>query len=439
MNKKLIISILCFFELLNSTLLLAQEKKQFASFSEIMRFAKEKNMTFRNDAIQGNLAELTRKTAIGNVLNPRIPTSFQLLNNTQLQVNFLPAEIFGGPAGTFRAIAFGQQYVSTIGFQPQFDLVNLANFEQIKSAKINQALVESQQKLAEQKLYEQLNVFYFNILSYQGQLTVLDQNIALAEKIKTIVTNKYKEGIARKQELNEAEVNVILLQDKRSQIEQNTAIQAQSVALFFENTIFPTLSQSVWDFEKERLEVPTYNNLVVQNYGLQLEMAAQDLKVAKYQQLPTLGFISSINFQNNSNDGFFSKKSNWVKSNYVGLKLSWELPTNIQKLSTTQSKMMNYELLQNNAEHAQKENDTKNLLIALEYQKAVSQLANVKKIYALKEDTYQKNYNQFIENILSLDKLLASQNDLLNSQLNVVATLANIGFNKNKIDINNKF
>ena len=75
----------------------------------------------------------------------------------------------------------------------------------------------------------------------------------------------------------------------------------------------------------------------------------------------------------------------------------------------------------------------------LDYDKAVKQAENYRKISALKKDTYEKNYNQFKENILSLDKLLISQNELLQSKLNVVLALATISFNKNKIDITNKF
>ncbi len=51
----------------------------------------------------------------------------------------------------------------------QFDIINLANTAKIKSAKINQNLVENQNKINEQKVYEQINAIYFNILSFEGQ------------------------------------------------------------------------------------------------------------------------------------------------------------------------------------------------------------------------------------------------------------------------------
>jgi hypothetical protein len=72
--KRLNLSFFCV--LLTSFTVLAQESKPFANLNEVLSFSKEKNILFKNDVIQTNLAELTRKTAIGNVLNPRIPTSF---------------------------------------------------------------------------------------------------------------------------------------------------------------------------------------------------------------------------------------------------------------------------------------------------------------------------------------------------------------------------
>ena len=96
-------------------------------------------------------------------------------------------------------------------------------------------------------------------------------------------------------------------------------------------------------------------------------------------------------------------------------------------------------MLKNIAEHSAKESETKNLQMILEYEKAVSQLYNYKKVAVLKEDTYRKNFNHYQENILGLDKLLISHNDLLLAKLNLVNALANVGYNKSKIDINNKF
>lgn len=425
--------------IVQSAKLIAQESKYFASINEVIAFTKNNNITFQNANYENQMSDITTKTAIGNLFNPKIPTSIQVLDNINQQVSFLPGQAFGQPIGTFKEVTIGQQYVSTFNIQPQFDILNMANYALIKTTKINQQLVENQHKLNEQNLYEKINMVYFNILTFNGQKEIVQENIIIAKDILRIITNKFNEGVARKQEVNEAEVNLISLQDKFEQIEMNTKIQYQTLNLFFENKIDAILSENIWNYQNTDTILKTQNNLIVENATLQSQMAQQENKALKYQNLPVLSFVSSLNWQNLSNDFSFSKNSNWINYNYIGLKLSYDLPTTIQKITNQKSKQIQIQILKNNEKHSLKENENKNAQMILEYEKSLKQKENLWKIHDLKKDTYEKNFNQFKENILPLDKLLISQNDMLVSKLNIVSSLANIGFNKTKIEINNGF
>lgn len=434
-HKQILVLSLILFSFKNS---LAQESKTFSTLNEVLEFSKTKNYSFDNAKLQTNLAELAKKTALGNALNPKVNTSIQVIDNINLPISYLPAEAFGGVSGTFKEVQIGQQYVSTFNIQPQFDIINLSNFAQIKSAKINEQLVENQNKINEQNLYEKINAVYFNIISFNGQKEVVEENILIAENILKIISDKNKEGIARKQEVNEAEVNLILLKDKLEQLEMNTKIQYEILNLFFENKIESNLKQTIWDFKDQTILSANQNNLQNQNSELQAQLAQQEYKSLQYQNYPTLSFVSSFNWQNLSNDNFFASKSNWQNFNYVGLKLGWELPT-IQRISNIKSKKIQLEILQKTNEHIKAETESKNEQLNLEYQKSLQQFINFQKVFDLKKDTYEKNFNQFKEGILPLDKLLISQNDMIISKLNIVSLLTNIGFSKSKIEINNTF
>lgn len=434
-HKQILVLSLILFSFKNS---LAQESKTFSTLNEVLEFSKTKNYSFDNAKLQTHLAELAKKTALGNAFNPKVNTSIQVLDNINLPISYLPAEAFGGVSGTFKEVQIGQQYVSTFNIQPQFDIINLSNFAQIKSAKINEQLVENQNKINEQNLYEKINAVYFNIISFNGQKEVVEENILIAENILKIISEKNKEGIARKQEVNEAEVNLILLKDKLEQLEMNTKIQYEILNLFFENKIESNLKQTIWDFKDQTILFANQNNLQNQNSELQTQLAQQEYKSLQYQNYPTLSFVSSFNWQNLSNNNFFASQSNWQNFNYVGLKLGWELPT-VQRISNIKSKKIQLEILQKTNEHIKAETESKNEQLNLEYQKSLQQLVNFKKVYDLKKDTYEKNFNQFNENILPVDKLLISQNDMIISKLNIVSVLTNIGFSKSKIEINNTF
>lgn len=415
-----------------------QDLVKFANINEVFALAKNKNYSLINAELQNKIARLTKQASNANLFNPRIPTTIQALDNMNQQVSFLPAEAFGGPAGTFKEVTIGQQYVSTLAIMPQFEIFNLSNIAQVKSAKINEQLVDNQNKINELQLSTKINSIYSNILSFNGQKEILQENLKIAENIQSIIKQKFDEGLVRKQDVNESEVNVISTKDKLEQLEVNLKIQYQLLNLIFENQTNTEITESVWNYENSNQITQVKNNLDVENIHLQNLLAKQEHKSLKYQNLPSLSFVSSFSWQNLSNESFFHSKSNNTNFNYLGLKLNLELPT-AQRLANTKNKSIQIKMLCNSEEHAIKENDIKNQQLILDYEKSVKQAENFKKIADLKKDTYEKNYNQFKENILSLDKLLISQNELLQSKLNVVLALASISFNKNKIDINNKF
>lgn len=425
------------FILLFSQFTLGQNDKEIENLDALIHYAKEQNISIKNNLLQTDLAALTKKTALGNILNPRIPTTVQVLNNFDQQVSFLPGPIFGQPEGTYKAVTMGQQYVSTFSIQPQIDLINPGNIALLKSATINVELVNQQNKLNEQNIYNQINTLYFNLLYLQKQVEIFEVNKKIAEQILTINQNKYKEGIVRKQEVNEAESNLIAIEDKLNQALLNIKIQHESLRVFFNNDENFQLKEDLKYVAQDLKLVESTSNLKTSISQLQYQNLAQDVKVAQWSQLPVLSLISSFNWQNQSNTTYFDKNSNWVNYNYIGLKLSWDFPTTIQKLSSVYSKKIQLEQAKNNTEQAAKENETMNKQLVLEYEKAIQQVIHFEKIYQLKKDTFEKNKNQFDEEVLPLDKLLLSQNEFITSEINLASALANCGFSKYKILINN--
>lgn len=414
-----------------------QNKREINKLDELIQLAKQQNNTLKNNTLQLELAAITKKTAIGNIFNPRIPSSAQIINNFDQQVSFLPGPIFGQPEGTYKPVTMGQQYVGTVSVQPQIDLINLGSIALVKSAKINEQIIENQNKINEQNIYDQLNSIYFNLLLIKNQKEVLEKNIKIARQILVVNQNKYKEGITRKQDVNEAESNLITIEEKLSQLEYNEKIQLEALDVFYEDTEDFVFLEDLKNYSENTTFLEANSELKIKASQLQFQNIEQEIKVTKWSQLPILSMISSFNWQNQSNNSYLDKNSNWINYNYIGLKLSWDLPTTIQKLSNIYSKKIQLNQLKNNIDQVKKENEMINKQIVFEYEKAIQQYIYFEKIYQLKKETFEKNKNQFDEEILPLDKLLISQNDYYNSEINLVIALANIGFSKYRIIINN--
>ena len=67
------------------------------------------------------------------------------------------------------------------------------------------------------------------MVELDGQKTILDQNREISINILNITQNKYDEGLIRKQELNEAQINNLSILDKIHQVNFGTQYQAHLV------------------------------------------------------------------------------------------------------------------------------------------------------------------------------------------------------------------
>jgi OMF family outer membrane factor len=427
-----------FFFLLASPLLKGQSLT-FGSLDALLRYADTASYLNDQTKLQQNLAELTTKAAFGNALNPRIPVSGAMTNNTNLAVNFIPAEIFGGPAGTFREVTFGQQYITSLNIAPQFDIINVAHIAEIKSAKINEELVETQNKISKKNLFDQLNAVYNNILSFEAQIAVLEENTLKADSIFIIVKNKYDEGIIRIQDLNDAEVNLIQHKNKLNQAKLSLEQQYLSLAILCDTKEAIQLSEKLWDVKPSNETLAVTGNISLKSYMLQRAAAEQEYKVAKLQNLPTLSFVSSFNRQNNSNIKYFDDGQRWINSSYVGLRLSWDFPTNVAKLTTMRSAKINLQLSQMSVDHATLQSDLQDRQLENDFTKAQADYQSALAVYSLESVSYNHVMNQYVNDIIPLDRLLTAQVKLLSSRLNVASALATLSYTGSKIQINNQF
>lgn len=414
------------------------QKLQINNLQDLLTFAQKESYINAYNRKQVELAKLTTKTAFGNVLNPRIPTAASFIDNSKQPVSFIPAEIFGGPTGTFREVTMGQRYISNLSFSPQFDIINLGNLARIQSARINEKLVEINGEIAKKALSEQLNGVYHTILGYKTQKEMLIKNQQIADSILQIVQQKYKQGLVRPQEINDAKFNKITIEDKIEQLDFQLKQQYnllkilcdanEEIELLFKDNV--TISENV-SVEADELEA---KQLSYQRLFLDAEK-----KAALWQQLPTLSFVSNLSWQNNSNNRFFDPNSNLISSNYWGLRLNWDLPTNVNKLSAYKTAQINSRLAEINQKHTQLQNNSEIEQLKIDYQKTIRQYQNQEKLLALKQENFEKSKNQYHANLLGLDKLLLAHNDLILQESTVLNAKNAVLFTKSKIEINNSY
>jgi OMF family outer membrane factor len=432
--KKLITALL----MISSLSTAAQQSLSFQSLSEVFAYADSHSNTFRNATQQTIMAKYQVLAAKLTQWNLKGDVNFSATDNTKLNTSFLPAEIFGGPAGTFQRVTFGQQYVSNATIAPQIDILNPYVMAKVRVSKASEQLTGLTNLLDKKSLYESLAGAYYNILSYTWQIDVTRNSLANEDTLVYIIQNKEKEGISRPQDVNDVLASRLSAQDKLQQLEIQLEQQYNSLKLLCDIDASTNVVVNNVTIPKTNLDVSLManGNLLRLQSEKQKQYYEADLRASKKWFYPTLTLFSSFSWIQSNNNHFFDN-SPWLGTNFVGLRLTVPLLPDFTKVAAVKYDRINLEIAKNNWQHAALEDSINNRQLVLDYQKSYKSYNISAEIAVLKQDSYYKNLNIYKEGILSATDLLKAFNDWLNSNLNSVAQLANSEYAKAKISINN--
>jgi len=419
----------------------AQKELRFNSLDSLFLFADKNSSVIKINDQQTLLAKYQKIAAMANVVNLRNPLTFTATNNTQLPVSFVPAEFLGGRPGTFKELTLGQQYVSNFNITPQIDIINAGAWAQIHSANINEELTATNNLINTKSLHESVAACYYNIISFREQVGITQKNIAAADTLVMIVNDKNSLGLVRQQDVNDAVVNKITLEDKLKQLQVSLEQQYNSLKILCDvQESTPIVLADELNYNQSlNAEMKVNSQLQLRAVQLQATMARSDLRMNRLLNLPVVSLLYSNSTYQNSNSQFFDANPNnkWLNSVYLGAKITFFLPDVNHILSSRNSKI-SYETSLINLEHGKLQNEIANTQLQLDYEKAYSQFFTSQKVFLLKEENYKMAFNQYSQSILPFDKLLTAFNDLLTSRCNYSSALANLLYSKSKIEISNK-
>lgn len=415
-------------------------QKAFTNLNELLQYAETKSISIQSGAIRISQAQKARLAAVATIADPAFNTSSSFTNNTRLPVNLFPAEVFGGQPGTFREVQAGIQYVTNLNQYADIKLLNLGAWENLQLAKINIAATESDNKVTLKSLFDNIASAYYNIVSLQEQLASTYLNLASAETLLKIAENKYKQGLVKQQDVNDAKASFLSTQENTRQLDYLVRQNKLSLKILCDipEEELIEIRQTVTDDTIWGSPDIELNNLNVNNSLLKEQYAYSNYKQYKKGQLPILSFVASNTFQqNNTQFKVVDNNTKWITSNYLGLKLSFNLPS-AKAVSQIYNARYEHQLAQKNTERSR-------IKSALEYQqlgtdlgKAVSQAGTNKKIYELRKDSYTKNQQLYGEGLIGIDQVINSYNAMVNANYNLISSQISIQLAKSKIDINNK-
>ena len=412
----------------------AQTNLTISSLQDLLTYADSHSSTIQNNSQQALLTRYQTIAAKLGMLNLKGDAILSSVKNTNLPVSFLPAEIFGGPAGTYRQVTLGQRYTSAATIAPQIDILNPYAAAKIKIAKADERRTELNNLISKKELYQSIAAAYYNILSYQWQIEITVKTLQNADSIASIFTSKLAEGLLRQQDVNSAIINTLTVQDKLQQLKTEQQQQYNTLKILCDidagTTIQITPASNKTSTEDSTLT--STDNLSSRKNMLQYQYQIATLRADKKWFYPTLTAYGSFSWQQYSNETLYGS-NRWIPINYIGLRLTIPLLPDANKIAAVRYDRVNLRITETNTRHSILQDSLNNRQAELEYQKAYTSYKLSTQIASLKEDQYRKNINIYNEGILTATELFTSFTDWLNGNLNQQAQKANTEYAKAKI------
>ncbi len=326
--------------------IIAQQKKDSThrfSITQSVAYAMDHQGNVINARYEVDRASAKVRETVGIGL-PQISGSVNIQDFLQIPTTLIPAQFFGGPAGTFEPVKFGTQYNTTgelDASQLLFDGSYIVGLEASKTYK------ELSQKSLQQTSIQTVSAVtkaYYTVLVNHWKLQMVDADVNRLKKLMDETESMYKSGFVEKMDWERIKVSynnlktqektigkLVDLSFKLLKFQMGMAI-SDSLALtdsLKAITISPDLEKDTTFRPENRIE-----------YSLaQTNLMANELMLRRdhFSYLPSLALYGSVSRQA-LGDKFevFSSDQQWYPTAIVGLKMSVPIFDGLQKQNRAQ-------------------------------------------------------------------------------------------------------
>ena len=329
------------------------------SLKDCINYAFEHQDTVLNAQLDVKSADYKVRETTGIGL-PQISGSASFQDYLKIPVTLIPAQFFGGPAGSFTAVQFGVKYQSALGLNLTQKLFDGSYLVGLKASRTYKEL--SQRSYIRSKIEANVNVTkaYYQVLVSAEQIKLLDADITQLEHQLNETTAENKQGSAEKIDVQRTQVQYNNLVTNRENSLQLLALSYQMLKFQMGMPINTelTLTDKLEDVQLADSQAAAtsdttfYHNRIEYNL-LETQKRLNELDVSnkKAASYPTLVLNGSYNssYQNNSFSNLYSSN---FPSSFFGLTLNVPIFSGGQRINQIRESKINVLKSQNDLDNA---------------------------------------------------------------------------------------
>jgi outer membrane protein len=407
------------------------------SLQESIDYSLKHSPSYLNSELDLKNADFKRKEITGMGL-PQINGSIDIKDYLSIPTSLLPAQVFGGPEGTFIPVKFGTKYNATAGVNASWNILNSDYIFGLKAQKEYMNLSKINVTRSKADLVSQVTKAYYTVLISRDRLKALEANIVKLKKTYEDTKATNAQGLMFELidvERLEVQYNNLLTEQEKTLrlIEISESLLKFQMGYKVNDPI--TLSDSL-NVESNFQELSRTAD-ITQRPDFKLLTAQQslydlDVKRLKYQFLPSLSLYGSYQYNAQRNEFSFFEASGgdpskkWFKVALVGATLNLNIFTGWQRMNRIeQSKITafkNQNMLKNLELAAQLEASTASISYTNAYSSLLRQKKNVELAQHVADVARKKYQNGVGSNI----EVITAETDLTNAQANYYSSVFDV-------------
>ena len=410
----------------------AQNKtKQVYAFSleECVTFAKNNNVQVKNSLLAIE-AQIQTNREIGAAAFPTIGTNAGVNDFIKIPTSLLPAQIFGGAAGTYIPVQFGTKYNANYGINFQQLLFDGQVFVALKARASSLQWQKKNAALTEEAIKTNIYKIYYQLSASKTQLNILDANIERLSKLAHDAEVMYKNGFAEKLDVDKVSVQLNNLQTEKIKANNSVAIGFMGLKMLMGMPVNDSLALTeVIDEKSLDKDVLVENDF---QYGVRKDFQylsetkkLTEFNVKRYQlgYLPTISFSGSTSKNALRTKFDFFEGGSWFNTTMVSLNVNLPLFNGFARDARLKKTKIELQQIENQLGALKNNIDNEITQAKLNYMSSVATMQFQKKNMQLAETVYQQTKKKFETGTGSNTEISASQADLVTAQNNYMNAL----------------
>ncbi|GLB52564.1 transporter [Neptunitalea chrysea] len=418
-------------------MLSAQEKETLnLTLEEAINYALDNNRSAINAqrTIEAAKKQKWETTATGL---PQISASVDYQNYLKQQVSLIPAEFFGGEAGTFESITFGtKQSVSASATLNQliFDGSYLVG---LQSAKVYLQISENAKQKTDLQIRKTVIASYGNVLLAEENIAILKNNKQVLEKNLFETDQMFKNGLSEEEHVEQLQITLLQVDIslKNALRLKNLAYDMLKVTLGTNITSTVTVTDDLATLTQQNIDLELFeatlnieNNIdykIAKNNEVSQELL---LKLEKSKGLPTLSAFINGGYQGYASKEFTFLKStqDWFGSSLFGVSLNVPIFSSLGRSAATQRMKIELDKAKTDLTETEQQLMLQFEQAKSEYQYSVEFYESAKQNLKLAERIEYKNQTKYTEGIATSFDLRQAQTQLYTAQQEYLQAMLNV-------------